>query len=331
MNRAGDTGLSIDQIISVSPSTRRVCTLGDDGYWGGIEAGGTKVTVAVGRTAFGPLKREVIPTKETPIETIKEIIKFFTPYIGELIGVGIASFGPLGLNPNLNDYGKISASTPKIGWRNYPIAKDIADSLQVQVNMTTDVNAALIGEARLGVGKHKTLDNCIYITVGTGIGAGILSNGKLTGGLSHPELGHMFIPRDSSERPDFNGVCPSHGLCLEGAASGPSIAARWKTLSENLDSTRDDIWSLEARYLAYGISNIILTTVPQMIILGGGVMDVPGLIERVRLEVKKIINNYVQVPATGGDINKYIVKPALKDVSGFYESGVRGAILLAQM
>jgi fructokinase len=261
--------------------------------------------------------------------TINKVVAFFKKYERRLVGVGIGCFGPIGLNPeNKQDYGKILLTTPKQKWRGYPILADMVERLKVPISLTQNVNASLLGEVEFGVGKGKKLETCVYFTVGAGIGAGIIANGDFVRGLSHPELGHILVPRASEEKKGFDGIC-IHKICLEGMASGWAIEKRWGKPGERLGD-RDDVWTLEARYLSYGIASIILTLMPQLIILGGGVMEAPKLLGKIHSEVEGYLGRYIKVPEIDSNIESYIVMPALKGKDGIYESGIRGAIALAQ-
>jgi fructokinase len=192
--------------------------------WGGIEAGGTKTVCAIG-TGPEDLRAEVRFPTTTPAETIQQVIQFFREQAREepLAAVGIASFGPLDLDPQSPRFGYIT-STPKPGWACTDLAESVGQSLGTPVGFDTDVNAAALGEHQWGAARG--LDDFVYLTVGTGIGGGAMVNGRLTHGLSHPEMGHIRIPHDRALDP-FEGSCPYHGDCLEGLASGPALEARW--------------------------------------------------------------------------------------------------------
>jgi fructokinase len=182
------------------------------------------------------------------------------------------------------------------------------------------VNAACLGEHRWGAAQG--LDTFCYVTVGTGIGGGGMVGGRLLHGLLHPELGHLRVPRVAGD--DFPGACPYHGDCWEGLAAGPAIAARWGKPGEELAGDAR-VWELEARYLALGLVAVISVLSPERIVLGGGVLQAPGLLERVRAEVVALVNGYLAVPALGPEIGGYLVPPGLGG-----RAGVLGAIALAQ-
>jgi fructokinase len=288
--------------------------------WGGIEAGCTKVVCAVG-TGPDDLEAEVRFPTTTPEETIGRAIQFFQQQKkGPLTAIGIASFGPVDLNPDSPTFGYITG-TPKPGWAHTDFAGKIRQALDVPVGFDTDVNAAALGEYRWGAAQG--LDTFIYLTIGTGIGGGGVVNGKLIHGLIHPEMGHIRIPHDKDLDP-YTGSCPYHGDCLEGLAAGPALEERWGRRGETLPADHP-AWVLEADYLAFGLVNIICILSPQRIILGGGVMQQHHLFPLVRRRVQGLLNDYLPAPTILDQIDDYIVPPALGD-----RSGVLGAIALAQ-
>jgi fructokinase len=275
---------------------------------GGIEAGGTKFVCAVGSDP-DDLDVGEFPTT-TPDETIKRTVEFFKarPPVN---AIGIGSFGPIDPNPGSPTYGYITA-TPKLAWRNFDFAGAIRKALGVEVAFDTDVNAAALGESRWGAARG--LDTFLYLTVGTGIGGGSLVNGQLMHGLTHPEMGHIWVPHDREKDP-FNGCCPYHGDCLEGLANGSSFRARWGQPGESLPDGHP-AWELEAHYLAFGLTNLICTLSPQRVVIGGGVMRRTELYPMLRSKVTALLNGYAQVPE--------IVPPLLGG-----RAGVLGAIALA--
>jgi fructokinase len=276
--------------------------------YGGVEAGGTKFVCAIGS---GPedLERTSFPTT-MPEETIARAIAFFRDR-APLRSLGIASFGPVDPNPRSETYGYIT-STPKEGWRNTDIAGILGRALGVRVGFDTDVNAAALAESQWG--SARGLDDVVYITVGTGIGGGALAGGRLVHGLLHPEMGHMRLPHDLIADP-YAGVCPYHGDCLEGLASGPAIEKRWGVPARDLPAGHP-AWRLEARYLAAGVVNLVCTLSPRRVIMGGGVMEQEQLFPMIREEVAAMLNGYVAAPEIG--------PPALGK-----DAGVLGAIALA--
>jgi fructokinase len=254
--------------------------------YGGIETGGTKWECAVGTGPDDLRARATIPTT-TPEETIGRVVAFFERE-GPVAAIGIGSFGPVDTNPDSPTWGHIT-STPKPGWAFTDVGQTIRRRLSVPVAFDTDVNAAALGEHRWGAAQG--LDTFCYITVGTGIGGGGMARGKLLHGLVHPEFGHMRIPHDRDADP-FEGVCPYHGDCWEGLASGLAIEARWGRPAVELAGD-DAVWELEARYLALGLVCVICVLSPERIVLGGGVMSTPGLLPLVQREVAALMNGYL--------------------------------------
>jgi fructokinase len=288
-------------------------------YYAGIEAGGTKFNCAIARGPDDVLAASRILTTD-PKSTLNEVTQFFTQHRDiQIESVGIACFGPLDLNPQSETYGYIT-STPKQGWENTDIRSTFSRAMSLPVFIDTDVNGAALGEYLWGAGKE--LDTFIYLTIGTGIGGGGLVNGKLMHGLVHPEMGHILIPHDVNIDP-FPGNCPFHKDCFEGLASGPAIEERWGASAESLPADHP-AWELEANYLGLALANFIVTLSPKRIILGGGVLQHPGLIEKVRDKVKESLNEYVKSPQIITDIDTYIVLPQLGN-----RAGIMGAIALA--
>lgn len=275
---------------------------------GAIEAGGTKWLCAVGTGPDDLVATETIPTT-TPDETIGRALAFFRRR-GPIEAVGIGCFGPVDLRPGSPAWGSIT-TTPKPGWTDTDVAGVVGAELGVPVAFDTDVNAAALGEHRWGAARG--LDTFCYVTVGTGIGGGAIAGGAVVHGLVHPEFGHMRIPHDLDADP-FGGLCPYHGDCWEGLASGPAIEARWGRPPRELVDV-EAVWRLEARYVALGLVNVVAVLSPERIVLGGGVMEVPGLLPLVQAEVDDLLAGYVATE---------IVPPALGPLSG-----VLGAFVLA--
>ena len=288
---------------------------------GGIEAGGTKFVCAVG-TGPDDVRAEVrIPTT-TPAKTIERAVGFFREQqaSAEIAAVGIATFGPVDIHPGSPTWGFIT-TTPKRGWSQTDLAGAFGRSLGLPVGFETDVNGAALGENRWGAARG--LDTFIYLTVGTGIGGGGMSGGRLLHGLVHPEMGHVRIPHDW-ERDPFPGVCPFHGDCLEGLCTGPAIEERWGSPAEALPPEHQ-AWALEAHYLALGLVEYICVLSPERIVMGGGGMEQLQLFPMIRDEVRLLLNGYVRAPEVLDGIDRYIVPPGLGS-----RSGVLGAIALAQ-
>lgn len=270
---------------------------------GALEAGGTKMVCAVIDETGTVHDRVSLPTG-TPAETMPSLIGYFAGRGIEALGVGC--FGPLDLDRSSPTWGFITA-TPKTPWKFYDIAGELQRALGVPVALDTDVNCAVLGEARRG--SCRGLNDCVYITVGTGIGMGVLCGGRLVHGMQHPELGHVpvaVVPGDS-----YAGCCPYHGQCLEGMASGTAMRGRWGVPAQQLED-KPEVWQLEAEYLAQGIVTCILAYAPRRIVLGGGVAHHEGLLAAVRGAVVRRLAGYVQTREVL-DIDHYLVGPELGD------------------
>lgn len=279
--------------------------------YGAIEAGGTKFVCAVGDRGGSIVDQITIPTL-APEETLKMVDTFFDKY--ELSSIGIGSFGPVELNETNPNYGKI-LNTPKLLWKNFNLHEAFKEKYNIPVFLDTDVNAAALGEYYWGAAQLT--DSCLYITVGTGIGAGFVKGGITLKGMAHPEMGHILIPRHPKDR--FEGCCPYHKDCLEGLASGTALSDRYGVSGKELAS-RKDVWEMEAYYLAQAIINYILILSPEKIILGGGVMKQEVLFPLIRQKVSKLLNHYIEIDS----LEDYIVSPQLND-----NQGIKGALALA--
>ena len=283
--------------------------------FGALEAGGTKMVCAIGNAQGQILDRVSIPTR-TPDETMPEMLNYFRGK--DLAAIGIGSFGPIDLDRRSPTYGTIMSS-PKLGWRNFDIVGRFERELGLPVGIDTDVNAAALGEAVWGC--TRDVAHSIYITVGTGIGLGVIINGKPHHGMIHPEGGHIFMDRRADD-PMVRGVCPYHPNCLEGLASGPAIERRWGRKPEELaDCTA--VWEMEAYYIAQAVCSYILMISPEKIVLGGGVMHQEQMLPLVRREVHRQLKGYIQGKGLE-DLDKYILPVSLGD-----NQGVMGAVKLA--
>lgn len=288
---------------------------------GAIELGGTKVLCGVGATPadLGDTTRIDTTSPEATLAAAVDVFRAWQSRHERLAAVGIASFGPLDLDPTSPTFGHLT-TTPKAGWADTDIAGAFRRGLDLPVAIDTDVNAAALGEWHHGAGRGA--DPLVYITVGTGIGGGAVVHGRPLHGLVHPEMGHVRIPHDTALDP-FPGVCPYHGDCLEGLASGPAIAARWGQAADALPADHP-AWPLEARYLALAVQGIVCTLSPQRIVLGGGVMAQPGLLALVQRELTTLLAGYIRMPQLGAGIDEYLVAPGLGP-----RSGLVGALELA--
>lgn len=279
----------------------------------GIELGGTKTVVAIGNSDGSVIEEWRFPTT-TPEETFGRATDWLRER-GEPVGIGIAAFGPVGIVKGRETYGKILA-TPKAGWAGVPLVEHFQKAFPAAaITLETDVNAAALAEARMGAAQG--LDDVAYITIGTGIGAGILSGGHLIHGALHPEFGHLKVPRHRDDT--FAGVCNFHGDCLEGMACGPSIAARWGQDASSLPEGHP-AWEMEAWYLAHGVLSLLAVVSPSRVIIGGGVSQAKGFHDQVNEILVRTTAEYFP-PVLDGP---YVVPPALEQ-----KAGICGALLLS--
>ncbi len=287
--------------------------------FGAIEAGGTKFVCAVG-TSPADLQAKIRLPTTTPSETLSRCVEFFRgqPAI-EALGVGC--FGPIELHRGAPSYGHVT-TTPKPGWANADVVGPLERALGVPVAFDTDVNGAVLGEARWGAAHG--LDTAVYVTIGTGIGGGALVGGELARGLVHPEMGHLLVPRELDDL-EFAGCCPFHGArCWEGVAAGPALLARWGKRAEDLPAEHP-AWDLEARYIASGLTSLVLVLSPERVILGGGVMQAEPLFPLIRRHLQRSLAGYVRADALEAGIEQYVVPPRLGPLAG-----IAGALALAE-
>ncbi len=281
--------------------------------FGAVEAGGTKFVLAVGHGHDAILAQTHIPTT-TPAQTLQRTIEWFQQH-GAIASLGIASFGPVDLDPASPKWGHIT-DTPKLGWSQANIAACLGDAVGCPVGFDTDVNGAAIGEYLHGAAQG--CDVAIYVTVGTGIGGGAVIGGQTIKGMRHPEMGHVMLQRHQEDR-NFDGVCPIHGDCLEGLASGPAIKTRWGSSLSDLPP--DHIaHEIIADYLAQFCQTLIALYSPQRIILGGGVLQTSGLLDKIRDRASARAGSYFGVNA-----GAIIMPPGLGTLSG-----IAGAFALAE-
>jgi fructokinase len=278
----------------------------------GIELGGTKTVVATGSPAGEILEICNFPTTD-PQSTLAFASRWLAER-GHPSAIGVAAFGPIGLTRGSENFGRVLA-TPKPGWSGFSLLGTLAAAFpQAKLALETDVNAAALAEAR--VGAAAGMDDVVYITIGTGIGGGVLSGGRLVHGAVHPEFGHLKVPRFAGDA--YAGVCPFHGDCLEGLASGPAIAARWGSPAADLPADHP-AWQMQAWYLAHGILALLAIVSPSRVIIGGGVSQVAGLHAQIQSQLREIAAGYF--PTVLGET--YVVPPLLSQ-----QAGIRGAILL---
>jgi fructokinase len=291
-------------------------------YYGAIETGGTKTVCAIVKSNGELAVRNQFAT-DNPKVTLSNALGFLREVAadyGSLEAIGVGSFGPIELRRSSKQYGRI-LRTPKPGWAGTDVPREVAKFFDLPIAIDTDVNCALLGELNWGAGQGA--NDLVYITVGTGVGGGILCNGRLVKGVSHPEIGHMLIPSANIDK-NFVGVCPFHkSRCVEGLASGPAMSERWGVKGIDLHSNHP-AWNLEAHYIATLCANVMLTTAPEKIILGGGVMQHKPLIEKVREQLRKYISGSVELTQWNESLDDFVVSAELGG-----RAGVMGASVIA--
>ncbi len=288
--------------------------------YGGIEAGGTKFVCVIGTDPDTIIETARIDVTG-PAETIGAALAFFRRAVDagtRLDAIGIGSFGPVELREGHPRYGWIT-TTPKPGWSGTDLVGPVASEFDLPVGFDTDVNAAALAEGRWGAARG--LRSFVYLTLGTGIGGGAVVDGRLIHGLGHPEMGHLVVPRRPGDT--FAGVCPFHGDCFEGMASGPAIAARFGRPAETLDGAdRTAAAALVAFYLAAGVRSLVYALAPERIVVGGGLSAIPGLVEAARAELATQLADYPGLPEHHDET--FVVPAALGGMAG-----PAGTLLLA--
>jgi fructokinase len=289
--------------------------------YGAVEAGGTKFVCAVAE-ATGRIHAEERFATTDPTATLTAMREFLlarTRESGKLAGIGVGSFGPVELNRLSAQYGFIGR-TPKPQWSHTDIVGVLAREFSCPIGFDTDVNAAALAEHRWGAAMD--VDQLAYVTIGTGIGGGVIVNGVPIHGLMHPEIGHIH-PRRHPRDTGFEGICPFHRDCLEGVASGPAIIARTGVPLPRLDPSHSQ-WDIEADYLGQLCAQLVVTVSPQRIIMGGGVMNQARLYPMIRERLRHWLGGYIDRDEIRGDIDRYVVPPGLGA-----HAGVLGALALA--
>jgi fructokinase len=281
---------------------------------GGVELGGTKCICFVG-TAHDDIRAQVsVPTGSEPETTLHRLVDQLNAWQaihGRIAALGIASFGPVDLAARSSTYGFIT-STAKPGWRFVDVAGYLSRAFDVPTRFDTDVNGAALAEGRWGAARGFA--DFAYLTVGTGVGVGLVVNGGLVYGFGHPELGHARVARLAGD--DWAGACALHGDCVEGLVSGPAIAARAGVPADQVPAD-SPLWHPITHALAELMHTIVLATAPRRIILGGGVtLARPELLRRVRALLLQSLNGYLALEALVGPIEQYIVAPGLGPLAG---------------
>jgi fructokinase len=290
--------------------------------YGAIEGGGTKFVCAIGSSPDNVLDSTVVPTS-TPTSTLAACVEFFRAAErrhGSIDAFGFACFGPIDLRMHEPTAGQ-TLSTPKSGWSRADLLAPLRSKFDVPIMIDTDVAAAALAEWRLGAGQG--LGSIAYVTVGTGIGGGIAPNALAGRHLLHPEMGHILVRRDPRDK-DFPGVCPFHGDCLEGLASGPAILARWRCELQSLPS-HHEAWSIIGGYLGQLAATIALMISVERVIFGGGVMTNALLLPHIRSAAANMLQGYLEPLSQPGALDDYIRTPQLGT-----KAGITGAFLLAE-
>ncbi len=284
-----------------------------------VEAGGTKFVLGAGPDPDDIIERVRIPT-EDPAVTIPAILEVFDRFAdqhGRPAAVGVASFGPIEVRPDHPHWGWIT-TTPKPGWSDTDLMGPLLDRYAVPGAFDTDVNGAALAEgsygAALGAGIH------VYLTFGTGVGGGLVVDGESVHGGGHPEMGHIRLPRHPDD--DFVGICPYHGDCLEGMASGPAIEARWGKPGDRLGADLERAVAFEAHYIAHALADMVYIVAPERFVIGGGVAKLPGIHRATREKLAELLAGYPGL-AEHADEN-FVVPPLLDD-----DAGLTGALMLA--
>lgn len=292
------------RLSEVSPSAKLLA---------GVELGGTKCVCILGTAPDDVRAVERLPTgeREETLSQIESVLDSWRTQHGAPRALGIASFGPVDLRAGSTTYGFIT-STTKQGWRNTDIAQRLGRRVGGPVGFDTDVNGAALAEGRWGAAVG--LDDFAYITVGTGVGVGLIVRGRSVFGMNHTELGHIRVARKPGDQ--FPGICSFHGDCIEGLASGPAIEARAGMPASQLPPEHS-AWDFVAHGLAQLVHTIVLTTAPSRIFLGGGVMSAQShLFARIQQELKRSLNHYVEAPELEQGLAKFIVPPGLGTMAG---------------
>jgi fructokinase len=282
----------------------------------GVELGGTKCVAILASGPAEIVARETVPTTN-PDETLGSLSAILADWKPQsnYAGLGVASFGPVDLDPASPSYGSIT-NTPKPGWRGTDVLGRLQAIADVPAAFDTDVNGAALAEMRWGAGQG--MNDFAYITVGTGVGVGLIVNGKPTRGFAHCELGHIRVARLAGDA--FAGSCPYHRDCVEGLAAGPSLEARFGNRTADVPPT-DPVWDSVAYAIAQLCHAIVCAAAPRAITIGGGVIDnQPHLLERVERMLVESLNGYMQLPQG----ERYLRAPALGT-----NAGPLGSIALA--
>eukprot|EP00743_Colponemidia_sp_Colp-15_P001482 GILK01001621.1.p1 GENE.GILK01001621.1~~GILK01001621.1.p1 ORF type:complete len:361 (-),score=33.47 GILK01001621.1:137-1183(-) len=291
--------------------------------YAGIEAGGTTFVVAIAEGSTTNIVDRMVVRTTNPAETLKAVADWLRGRTFD--SLGIASFGPVDLNHNNPTYGYIT-TTPKPFWGNCDVLGYFKKEFpSTPIGFDTDVNAAALGQFCHHDDSSSSRSSSVYVTVGTGIGIGLVVNSKPVHGASHPEGGHICVPK-ADEDSSFRGLCPFHTDCLEGLCNSHAIAKRVGCTIDDLKNLSDDhpIWFTVAHYLGHLCATLTLTIAPEVIMLGGGVMQRECLFPLIRKKTQEILAGYIQIPLISSD--SYIVPPKFGP-----NAGAVGAIVLGKL
>lgn len=278
----------------------------------GVELGGTKCVCVLATPEGEILAQERVDTAapDVTLPKIKAVLRQWFGARRDIAALGIASFGPVDVDHSSHGWGHIG-QTPKPGWAGVGIARELGDGLDVPIVLDTDVNGAALAEMRWGAAAG--LADFAYVTIGTGVGVGLIVGGAPICGFGHAELGHMRIPRVAGD--SWPGSCPYHGDCVEGLAAGPAIIQRSGMRPDRI-AADDPLWQLVGHAIAQMLHNIVLTATPRRIFLGGGVISAqPQLFPIIRRELQASLNGYVSSPELDR-IADYVVPPGLGTLAG---------------
>lgn len=267
---------------------------------GSIEAGGTKFVCAIGDEQYHVIDQIQFPTT-TPEETLRQAVAYFRQF-PDLLALSTASFGPIEIRSNEAKFGYIT-NTPKPLWPDTDFLGQLKAAFDIPMVWTTDVNGSAYGEY-ISAPADQRPKSLVYITIGTGVGAGELVNGQFLGELGHPEVGHVRLKRHPDDL-DFPGICPYHGDCLEGLVAGPTFEARTGKKGQDVPLT-DHVWEIMAYYIAQAVVQETLMLRPNKIVLGGGVMS-DTFLTMIRKQFAELMNGYADV----GPLEDYLTMPVV--------------------
>ena len=284
-------------------------------FYAGIELGGTKVLCRVVDAEGAVLGAGRFATT-TPAQAVADTVGCIRSGLRgrPLSALGVASFGPIIIDPNSPRYGRLLA-TSKAGWSDFDLRAALRKHFSVPLAIETDVNAAAVAEQACGAGRG--LRSVAYVTVGTGIGGAVAIDGVALKGALHPEIGHMRLRRRSGDQ--LASTCPFHEDCAEGLVAGPAVSRR---LGERGSLAQaPEVMALLGEYLGDLAANLVLAWSPNRIVLGGGVMQAPGLLDKIGEGLRAALGGYGAGIVVDSD---YLAPARLSD------SGLEGALLIAR-